>query len=246
MKSRHLLAAAAGCLAGSAVVAAFPPQADGLATVVQAYVTAYGPTDLHRTIVSNRGVGPPELEGVRNLRTVLPGILYRAGANNAYRKAGALVNQGPLPAEALQNLCRQGFSDAIYLYSRGFTATTTTCEHGGAANQLRYLKATPYMSAATTRAILKLVHDHIEGTDHRPVLVHCWNGWHASGYQAAVALRQFCGFDAQQAVRYWDENAAPLGKTETAAIHASIANFLPVAELQISRAHRDVLCPRAH
>ena len=243
MTGRHLLAVAAACFVGTLVMAA-PTQADDLAASVQAYVTAYGQTDLHRTIVSNRGNGPPELEGLRNLRTVLPGILYRAGANNAYRKAGTLLNRGPLPPEALQNLCQQGFSDAIYLYSRGFTPSTITCQRGGAANQLRYSKATPYMSVATTRGILKLVHDRIEGADHRPVLVHCWNGWHASGYQAAIALRQFCGFSAQRGVRYWDENAAPLGKPETAAIHAAIANFVPLPELQISRANQDLLCPK--
>ena len=244
MMYRDLLAAAAACVAGTLALAAAPTHPDDLAASVQAYVTAYGQSDLHRTIVSNRGNGPPELEGLRNLRTVLPGILYRAGANNAYRTAEVLPNQGPLPPEALQNLCQQGFSDAIYLYSRRFTASTITCQRHGAGNQLRYSKANPYMSVATTRGILKLVHDRIEGADHRPVLVHCWNGWHASGYQAAIALRQFCGFSAQRGVKYWDENAAPLGKPETAAVHAAIANFVPLPELQISRAHRDLLCPK--
>jgi hypothetical protein len=215
---------------------------DGLAAAVQKYVGAFGAHDRHQTVVDNRGKGPAELEGVRNLRVVLPGILYRAGGNNAYRRLGALPNSGPLPPEALQNFCKQGFSDAIYLYRKGFTPATITCGARGSENSLRYTSATPFESRATTAAILRLVHDHIEGADHRPILLHCWNGWHASGYQAAIALRQFCGINAQQAVRYWDNNAAPLGAKETKRIHAAIANFTPLPEYSISAKHRGVLC----
>ena len=36
--------------------------------------------------------------------------------------------------------------------------------------------------------------------------MHCWNGWHASGYISALSLRQFCGVSGSDAVAYWIRN----------------------------------------
>src|SRR6202035_5104509 len=60
--------------------------------------------------------------GIRDYREVMPGALYRGGANNG---------RGPLRKEQLNALCEAGFGTAIYLYKAGFSAPPTIrCSKG--------------------------------------------------------------------------------------------------------------------
>ena len=52
-----------------------------------------------------------QFHGIRDYREVMPGVLYRGGANNG---------RGPLNQNELDALCEEGMGTAYYLYSTGF------------------------------------------------------------------------------------------------------------------------------
>ena len=52
-----------------------------------------------------------QFHGIRDYREVMPGALYRGGANNG---------RGQLNQNELDALCDQGLGTAYYLYSTGF------------------------------------------------------------------------------------------------------------------------------
>jgi hypothetical protein len=98
-----------------------------------------------------------------------------------------------------------------------------------------------------------MVHAKLTGTaDSRPMLVHCWNGWHASGITSALVLRQFCGINGDEAVAYWNCNTdgaciGPKGSAEAKSfnkIRARIRAFTPYEDLKISNEIRDKVCPK--
>jgi hypothetical protein len=52
-----------------------------------------------------------QFHGIRDYREVMPGVLYRGGANNG---------RGPLNRAELDALCDAGIGTAIYLYNTQF------------------------------------------------------------------------------------------------------------------------------
>lgn len=171
------------------------------------YETRYQLTSLAQKLVNNTGDGYEELYGVRNLRVVLRGVLYRGGANNAYNKYQRRDNQNPLPNMGLKNLCQEGFSQAVYLYDKNFATApkqTACADFEGSRNNLQYLQLTA-TNESNLKPFLQMIYDVIKN-NKGPLYMHCWNGWHASGLVSALALRQFCGMGPEEAVRYWEQN----------------------------------------
>jgi hypothetical protein len=215
--------------------------------------------------VDDKGKGPDNLRGLRNLRAVLPGVVYRSGANNSYRALYGEKprdNMNPLPPEGLANLCREGFGTAIYLYATNYLTAnaSTACNiRPGLAlpqssNKLLYLDKLPLSAEGyAVREVLEMVHTKLTGAaDPRPMLVHCWNGWHASGITSALVLRQFCGVNGDDAVAYWNCNTdgACVGKKGSQEeksfnkIRARIRAFTPDDKLKISDEIKDKVCPK--
>src|SRR5947209_15330039 len=61
-------------------------------------------------------------DGIRDYREVMPGVLYRGGANNG---------RGPLNQSQLNALCDEGIGTAVYLYSTQFPGPSTIrCSKG--------------------------------------------------------------------------------------------------------------------
>jgi len=205
------------------------------------YEARFGKRSIDELIVDDHGKGPATLQGLRNLRVVLPGILYRAGGNNVYRKP-PLANMGPLPPEALSNLCAQGFVAAVYLYNSGYQKAAVSCDYNGQTHEFSYLQVLIDHSKAKETDFLRLVRGQIVSNNPQPILVHCFNGYHDSGYASAIALRQFCGFDAERAYRYWERNAAP--GVSFAAMKSRIARFQQLPELGIEPVQQAAICPR--
>ncbi|RYZ83676.1 MAG: hypothetical protein EOP06_19500 [Proteobacteria bacterium] len=166
--------------------------------------------DAYVKLVDNQGNGFEALYGVRNLRAVLSGVVYRGGANNVYNKFGKRANSNPLQNGGLKNLCEEGFGTAVYLYSTNYAGAPkqTSCQTASeSANSIQYLQESVLLSEASAKRVLTLIHGRLtSATDHRPIYMHCWNGWHASGYISALTLRQFCGYSGDQAVAYWNRN----------------------------------------
>lgn len=159
-----------------------------------------------------------DLKGVKNFRYVLNGLLYRGGKISA--SDTRWDNQYPMSNEGLINLCKQGFGKAIYLYDknlpvirdkrgrkktvREWEVKCKTIENED--NTLVYRTLPPLGQPENVKTILGGIKDALGRADYRPTYVHCWNGWHASGYISALALRQFCGFSIAEAINYWNVN----------------------------------------
>jgi hypothetical protein len=207
-------------------------------------------TNPYAKLVANNGTGQRELDGTRNFRAVLPGIVYRGGANNSYRHPPR-NNMNPLPPEGLASLCHEGFDRAVYLYPDRYSSAQrdTACTiqapitPAGRPNTLEYLDLPPLTSAAHVKSILQLVHAKLTGAaSPQPIYLHCWNGWHASGMASAIVLRQFCGVTAEQADRYWVCNTDGNSQGYDS-VRQRIREFTPIADLSISDELKQRVCP---
>jgi hypothetical protein len=213
------------------------------------YRQRYTLANASQKLVDNQGDGRGDLYGVRNFRAVLNGVYYRGGANNAYNKQGEKRgNSNPLPNGGLKNLCEEGFTQAIYLYPTNFSsaAKTTRCRtYNNEENVLNYAQISPLSYRRDDqKKLLTLINDHIRNPRLGPIYDHCWNGWHASGFVAAITLRQFCGFSADQAVAYWNVNTDGINKGASYdTVRKNIRNFVPFSEFSISEAEKAALCP---
>jgi hypothetical protein len=170
------------------------------------------------------------LKNVRFVKEVLKGVLYRGGGKGGMTE---------LTSPALDSLCDNGFSEAVYLYNTDFSGPQTV-KCGG--NTLDY----EYHSfrGKGRVAILNEIYDVIKSSHAGPVFVHCWNGQHATGEISAVALRQFCGYSGEEAKSYWkktlanskDANAYP-------EVLKSIDKFKPIDDLKLTDSEQKAICP---
>lgn len=214
---------------------------------VSHFVDRFGLEDVYQKAVYNQGGGFEDLYGTRNFRAVLHGILYRGGANNYYHRENRRDNRNPLPIDGLTNLCKEGFSTAIYLYTRNFETApkSISCTtRKGEKNTLKYENYW-YNDLELNKEILKIVHTKIKGEDVTPIYAHCWNGWHASGLIAALALRQFCNVSPERAVSYWMRGADGTADNTKAydSLKRKIRNFTPSPSLTLTESERSLFCP---
>lgn len=209
------------------VYAGEPASIEVRAEVYQKYFYPQGMPNDYLDVQTERAL--PKL---RKLMTVLPGTLYRAGG------AGGTVQ---LTSAALQGLCEAGFSLAVYAYSEGFKPVGPvhcTDQVSGQPNTLEYIAGDANLPAFKS-VVLRKLHDVISDPNKGPVLVHCWNGLHASGELAAIALRQFCDWSGPSATAYWLRHAGgypPISR---------INSFVPYPALDIPTPDRQVLCRQA-
>lgn len=211
-----------------------------LPSYIPYYQKRYPLNDIFTKLVDNKGNGFTDLYGVRNFRTVLNGVLYRGGANNAFNKNKVRDNRNPLPAEGLANLCKEGFRTVFYMYTTNYdkkmTPVKCKTERGPDPNleiNMNYLQQGPWDRKAQYE-ILKVVYDNIMKANNGPVYLHCWNGWHASGLISSFALRQFCNFDGNEAIKYWDANTDGNNKGKAyEAYRSQIRSFVAFEDLKI-------------
>lgn len=201
--------------------------------------------DVYSKVVDNYGNGYEPLYGTRNFRAVLRGVVYRGGANNLYNRNGKRANSNPLQKDGLQNLCREGFHTAVYLYPTNYETAqkiTNCSSNTGTNNSLQYLHHTPYGNNPTY-SMLKLVYEAIQDASKGPLYFHCWNGWHASGLISALILRQYCNYTGDQAVAYWDANTDGNNKDSSYnSTRQRIRQFIPYAEFAITAAQQQQIC----
>lgn len=203
------------------------------------YHQRYKVNCLNEKITDNFGNGFDELYGTRNMKTILFGIAYRGGANNFYHKTNKRDNQNPLPSDGLENLSKEGFSLAIYLYGKNFSGTKRLYTHNN--DTLRYIQNSG-MSRQTQKEIMQLVQDRIDNPKLGPMYLHCWNGWHQSGYISSIILMQFCNYSTQEARQYWELNTDGAYK-KFDNVKKMIANFTPFEEFKISKDVQEKICP---
>jgi hypothetical protein len=217
-------------------------------TPAPASAKPYGLNDLTTKAVDDKGrvVSEGAPYGVRNLRAVLDGFVYRGGANNVYPNQPGDTKRGnhnPLKPKALETLCSQGFDTAVYLYGENFksAATETKCADGRA---IKYMSLPPLDNSKNTKKILEMIHERItSGKTENKIYLHCWNGWHASGFISAITLRQFCDVPAEAAVRYWDTNTDGNNKAPRyEKVREAIRNYKSDDALKISEEQKKKFC----
>ncbi len=206
---------------------------------IQYYQNRYKVECVEDKITDNYGNGFDSLYGTRNMRTILYGIAYRGGANNFYHKLNKRENQNPLLSDGLENLCKEGFTDVVYLYSKNYLSAPREMIVGN--NKLEYLQISGNNAQEINR-IIEMVYEVIIRKRKGPIYFHCWNGWHQSGYVAAVILKQFCGYSDEKALNYWVRNTdgASRGYEQ---IKKRIIEFKPLAEFEISKELQQDICP---
>ncbi len=207
------------------------------------YKKRYELQTLNQKLTNNRGEGFELLYGTRNFRAVLNGVQYRGGANNKFHRTNIRDNSNPLPNDGLINLCEEGFSTAIYFYATNFDTAPkrVTCASHKGPNKLQYLQLNPFNDEDLLQ-ILEILWDGIKSGEG-PIYTHCWNGWHASGYASAISLRQFCEFDAESAVAYWDLNTDGYNQEPSfEKIRTKIRNFVPLDNFKLTPKEKKQLC----
>ena len=233
-------------LLGHSAFAGAPPalKAFDLKSQADLYRQRYSLHDPFAKLVNNTGDGYEALYGVRNFRAVLHGIYYRGGANNSFNKYGKRDNMNPLPTLGLKNLCAEGFSEAIYLYDKNYQTAPkqVACVNFSRENQSLSYQQISSLVSGNEKTLLKEIYQHIKGVKVGPMYAHCWNGWHASGYLAAISLQQFCSWTPTKAHDYWLTNTDgnTVGYT---AIEQKIRAFRPFSDLNISASEKALICP---
>ena len=188
----------------------------------------------------NRGKGNSSLYGTRNFRTILHGIAYRGGGNNYYHSTNKRNNKNPLPNDGLNNLANLNFRSAVYLYNVNFETAPTKIESKN-GNVLNYYQIGGN-NEKDVRALIKMTFESLDDVNKGPVYLHCWNGWHQSGYVSALLLRQFCDLGPEEAVYYWKNNTDTWNNGYDR-IKSAIRSFIPYTDFQISSEIKQAVCP---
>lgn len=160
----------------------------------------FGLDSVHTKLIDNKGKGYDSIYGLRNMRVVLKNIVYRGGNNNP-----ASV-QNPLTLTTLRNLNENGFDEVIYLYSKNFASNFPQ-------NKLDSIRKTglnyvckPRLDSTNINYILQAIQTKANGGNDSLIYLHCWNGWHQSGWISSIILMQYCDYSNQEALQYWAAN----------------------------------------
>lgn len=197
---------------------------------------------LYIKIVDNRGQGEMSFMGLRNLRPVLKGVLYRSGGNNNFAPFNSRANDNPLSFQTLVNLRENGFSKAYYLYAKNFDLHySKEMIEGLNSIGIAYSSMVP-KNDSIAYILLNEVFESIKSPNQGAILMHCWNGWHMSGLISALSLMQFCNYSPTDAWEYWKTCTDGNDKGYTK-IRERIFKFIPKAELSISKEEQNKICP---
>ena len=210
------------------------------------YKKRYKETDLMYKIVDNWGNGFDSLYGTRNMRPILHGVAYRGGANNYFHKTNKRKNSNPLPDDGIDNLCKEGFSHSIYLYRTNWESAppADTCKCVNSSKNIMQYDQFDYFDDEHVYKMLEIVYKSAIDSTLGPVYLHCWNGWHASGFISAIILKQFCGMSDLDAVTYWDLGTdGANGSPRYNKIRERIRKFKPYSEFLLYDSLQNAICP---
>lgn len=208
---------------------------------VNYYKSLYKVSCLNEKITDNFGNGFDDLYGTRNMRTILYGIAYRGGGNNFYHKTNKRDNHNPLPEDGLTNLCLHGFSNAVYLYSKNFSTANKT-HISTISNDTMFYHQNSGNERKELKKIMLMVKNVIDNPNEGPLYLHCWNGWHQSGYVSSAILMQFCGLNNEQAYQYWMDNTDGVNKGYDN-VKRMVREFQKFDDIKISEDIKKLICP---
>ena len=204
----------------------------------------FGLDSVQTKLVNNKGIGPEDLLGIRNMRVVLHDILYRGGSNNFYRREAEpkTYNSHPLPPWGINNLRQVGFGGAIYLYSKYFEEDYPEPVLDSLFDLGFNYSCQPDLNRDVVFTFFEEINALIQSEKKEPLYIHCWNGWHQSGMLSAFTLMQFCGLNNQQALKYWEQNTDGAFKGYPH-VKSEILKFKPFDEFKTDSLTRARICP---
>jgi LysM repeat protein/protein-tyrosine phosphatase len=204
----------------------------------------FGLDSVQTKLVNNKGIGPEDLLGIRNMRVVLHDILYRGGSNNFYRREAEpkTYNSHPLPPWGINNLRQAGFGGAIYLYSKYFEEDYPEPVLDSLFDLGFNYSCQPDLNRDVVFTFFEEINAIIQTEKKEPLYIHCWNGWHQSGMLSAFTLMQFCGLNNQQALKYWEQNTDGAFKGYPH-VKSEILKFKPFDEFKTDSLTRARICP---
>lgn len=189
-----------------------------------------------------RGNGDPFWNGIRNVRAVLPGLLYRSGGNSLYNSLSPRSNENPITFQGVLNLYEAGFDKVYYLYATRFsTFYPDSVQDLLSSIGISYESVIPKSDSAA-QIILRSIYASIQEPNPGRILMHCWNGWHMSGLASAYALMQFCNFKPIDALAYWERNTDNNYKGYEK-LKRQILDFTPDPSLVLLPSQRLKYCP---
>jgi len=206
---------------------------------VDYYLKRYKVNCVTEKITDNFGNGFESLYGTRNMRPILHGVAYRGGANNYYHRNNKRENNNPLPNDGLINLCMEGFSDAVYLYSRNFNTAEKSFSIDNKTMNYHQISGN---TTSEIEQIIKMVFQVINRDIKGPLYFHCWNGWHQSGYVSSAILKQFCNYTDNEAYNYWMRNTDGVNKGYDR-VKQMVRDFKPFPQYKISEEIQEMICP---
>ena len=210
-------------------------------SIFKYYKNLYGVECVEEKITDNKGNGFEDLYGTRNFRVILHGVAYRGGGNNYYHRSEKRNNKNPLPMDGLNNLLENGFSTSVYLYDENFETAPPFLVNKAKKDTLKYYQLGGN-NKSELDSILMFTYNSIINKDVGPVYLHCWNGWHQSGFVSAVLLKQFCGYNTTKSLHYW-EDCADNWTRGYDRIRNAIRDFQPIEKYNIPKKISDVICP---
>ena len=205
------------------------------------YKDLYNVECVDEKITNNKGEGFEGLYGTRNFRVILHGVAYRGGGNNYYHRSNKRNNKNPLPMDGLQNLLENGFSTSVYLYNENFDTSPPFLVNKKTNDSLMYYQIGGN-NPSELDSILMFSYNAIMNEDIGPIYLHCWNGWHQSGFVSAVLLKQFCGYNTTKSLHYW-EDCADNWTRGYDRIRNAIRDFEPIEKYRIPDEVSSVICP---
>ncbi len=205
------------------------------------YKNKYKVSCANEKITDNKGDGFDELYGTRNMRTILYGVAYRGGANNFFHNSNKRDNHNPLPEDGLLHLLENGFSEAVYLYSTNFAQSKNVFVSKDNKDTLLYIQNSGNSRPHLKKLMLQVL-DIIKKPELGPIYLHCWNGWHQSGYVSAAILMQFCNISNEEAYNYWINNTDGVNKGYEN-VKSQVKNFKKFDDIKIDEKTRNEICP---
>ena len=92
------------------------------------------------------------------------------------------------------------------------------------------------------KIMLLKIKEIIDNPNEGPIYLHCWNGWHQSGFAAATILIQFCDFTNQMAYEYWMENTDGVNKGYDN-VKSKVLLFQKFDDIIIDENTKKLICP---
>ena len=163
-------------------------------------------------------------------------MIYRGGNNNP------ISVQNPLTLNTINDLKHLNFNKIIYLYNRNFDKYFPQERLDSLKKSGIDYECSPTIDSTSTYSFLSYVHSRANLENPSLTFIHCWNGWHQSGWLSSLTLIQFCDYSNDLALKYWTLNTDGNHKGYKK-VYNGILDFKPYKNLTFTKNQKIKYCP---